>query len=347
MATHRLCSNSLSIASPSLGTTTLSKQPDTAMPKQRILITGGAGFIGSRLIECLLPRAQVAVFDNLSVGLPMPAARPGLTLRRGDIRNPGEVNQILRDFAPDTVVHLAALHHIPSCEADPRLAVEINILGLQTVLDACAQHGCKRVLLASSGAVYAVAERPLQEDMPLHPADVYAASKLSNEHQLALWAERTDACGISARLFNAIGWGDPNGHLIPEVLARMGDALPGEQVTLAMGNLHTRRDFVDAQDLAEGLAALLQNAPWTARQAPSYNLCSGKETAITEIVYGLADCLGLTVQIHSDPALRRKVDRPSQWGDPQKTALATGWRASIPLNESLARIVTGWQAQQG
>lgn len=311
--------------------------------KRRVFITGGAGFIGSRLLEVLLPDAHVAVFDNLSVGLPMPEARPGLTTFLGDIRDPERVEQALREFEPDTLIHLAALHHIPSCEADPRLAVEVNVLGLQTVLDACAKQGCKRVLLASSGAVYAVADEPLREDMQLHPCDVYAGTKLSNEHQLALWAERTGASGIIVRLFNAIGWGDPNGHLIPEVLRRMEGAPAGSHIRLAMGNLHTRRDFVDVRDLATGLAALANHAPWPEQGASAYNLCSGRETAITDIVNGLARCLGLTVDIHSDPALRRKVDRPSQWGAPEKTTETTGWYAATPLDDSLQEIVTEWQ----
>lgn len=314
---------------------------------RRIFITGGAGFIGRRLLQRLPPEAAVAVFDDLSAGLPMPAPRDGLSLYRGDIRDPAQVARALGEFAPDTLVHLAALHHIPSCEADPRRAVEINVLGLQTVLDECARIACKRVLLASSGAVYAFDDRPLSEDMPLHPADVYAASKLSNEQQLALWAARTRASGISARLFNAIGWGDPNGHLIPDILARLGAASPGERVRLPMGNLHTRRDFVDVDDLASGLATLLRSDCWQAQRAVSYNLCSGVETAIPDIVHGLADCLGLPVEIDSEPALRRRVDRPSQWGDPGRTARDTGWRATIPLSESLARIVAAWRERQG
>lgn len=313
---------------------------------RRILITGGAGFIGRRLLDVLLPDNQVAVFDNLSVGLPMPEDRAGLTTILGDIRNAEHIQQALREFKPDILIHLAALHHIPSCEADPRLAVEVNVLGLQTVLDACAQHGCKRVLLASSGAVYAVAEQSLSEDMHLHPSDVYAATKLSNEHQLALWAERTAASGVIARLFNAIGWGDPNGHLIPDVLSRLEGAPAGSHIRLAMGNLHTRRDFVDVKDLATGLAALVSHTSWHEQKICTYNLCSGRETAITDIVKGLATCLGLTVEIHSEPELRRKVDRPSQLGAPEKTMQATGWHAATPLSESLEDIVTHWLAQK-
>jgi UDP-glucose 4-epimerase len=314
---------------------------------ERILITGGAGFIGRRLLALLMPGATVAVLDDLSVGLPMPTARQGLECYQADVRDSAEVARIMEDLRPTSVVHLAALHHIPSCEAEPRRAVEINVLGFQTILDECTRQGCKRVLLASSGAVYGFDQRPLSEDMPVEPCDVYAASKLSNEHQLSVWASRTDSAGLSARLFNAIGWDDPNAHLIPDILGRLANGRPEECIKVRMGNLHTRRDFVDVDDLAAGLAAMLRSNCWRPGKAQVYNLCSGREYSIPDIVNSLAHCMGVSVEIESDPALRRRIDRPSQWGDPQKTLREVGWQASIPLSDSIARIVKAWQAKTG
>lgn len=323
-----------------------------------VLITGGAGFVGARLTSSLLNTdnagthavdpetsgryAPVTVVDDLSVGLPMPAARPGLTCHQIDIRDHAALLAVFEHHRPSTVVHLAALHHIPSCERDPRRALDINVLGFQSVLDACRSTGCQRVLLASSGAVYAWTEGALTEQSPTAPRDVYAASKAANEHQLAAWAAATGGSGQIARMFNVIGPGDPNGHLIPDILGRLqtGSRTP---VALRLGNLDTRRDFVDADDMAAGLA-MLATRGWP--ETPGIvvrNLCSGQEYGVTDIATLLARHMGVTIEISSDPALRRANDRPSQLGDPTATLKAVGWRTTQSLDDTIRKIVAAWK----
>jgi UDP-glucose 4-epimerase len=311
-------------------------------PSGVAVVTGGAGFVGTPLVDILLERGAVVVIDDLSVGRPMPAARPGLTCYRADIRDCRLMREVMERHRPHRLVHLAAIHHIPTCEGDPFHAMDVNVMGFQSVLDACAAAGCRRVVLASSGAVYDWGDGRLSETAPLAPRDVYSASKAANEHQLAAWAMAGHGCGLVARMFNVIGANDPNGHLIPDLLGRLHAA--GKAVLdLRMGNLDTRRDFVDVRDMAAGLARLADRG-WPATSATAvYNLCRGRDHPVSDIALRLAAHLGVRVNIVSDPHLRRAVDRPSQLGDPARALADLGWSADRDLDDSIASIVRAWR----
>lgn len=302
------------------------------------LVTGGAGFVGSVLVDLLRRRGPVVVVDDLSVGRPMPVQTEKLTCYQADIRDRPAMVAIMERHRPDVVVHLAAIHHIPTCERDPFHATDVNVMGFQSVLDACAAARCGRVVLASSGAVYDWHDGALAENAPLAPQDVYAASKAANEHQLTAWVKAGRGTGLIARMFNVIGPNDPNGHLIPDLLRRM-DAAPGGSLTLRMGNLDRRRDFVDVNDMAAGLACLAERH---GTDVAVYNLCSGRDYSAGDIALKLAAHRGVQAQLFSDPALCRAVDRPSQLGDPGKTLRDLGWRAGHDLDVSIAAIVRAW-----
>lgn len=299
-----------------------------------VLITGGAGFIGRRLVAQLVDRGwPVRLVDDLSVARDFPAW-PGVDCQHLDIRDPAAMATACADV--EAVVHLAALHHIPTCRAEPRRAVDINIVGTQTVLDAMPRG---RVVLASTGAVYAWQDGPLGEDAPLDPSDIYAVTKATNERQAALWAEQPQRSLRIARIFNVIGPGDPNGHLIPDVLNRLAAApTDGSALALKVGNLAPRRDVIDVEDVASGLVHLLSDADGP--DAPTvYNLCSGREVDVRTLIETLAACRGIPVRLTPDPALMRSGDRPSQWGNPERMAERFGWRATRSLADSLTAIV--------
>ncbi|WP_234016328.1 NAD-dependent epimerase/dehydratase family protein [Magnetospirillum gryphiswaldense] len=305
-----------------------------------VLVTGGAGFVGTVLVGLLRQHQPVVVVDDLSVGRPMPAQTDGLICYQADIRDRQAMIAIMECHRPASLVHLAAIHHIPTCERDPFHATDVNVMGFQSVLDACAKTGCRHVVLASSGAVYDWHDGPLAENAALAPQDVYAASKAANEHQLAAWAKAGRGAGIIARMFNVIGPNDPNGHLIPDLLRRM-DAAPGGPLTLRMGNLDRRRDFVDVNDMAAGLACLVGRH---STDIDVYNLCSGREYSASDIALRLAAHRGAQVELFSDPALCRVMDRTSQLGDPGKSFRDFGWRADRDLDDSIAAIVRTWTA---
>lgn len=316
-------------------------QPIAATPPHpghaTVLVTGAAGFIGSRVTPLLTGLGcNVIALDDLSVGMPLPTASASLVPIVADIRDRDGLAAIFAAHRPDAVIHLAAVHHIPTCEARPALAFDVNVMGTQSLLDAAQAAGTRDVLLASSGAVYDWRDGALgEDDTPLKARDVYSITKLSNEYQVAGWTERTGSRTRAARLFNTIGTHDPNGHLIPDILAQISGG--GRDATVRLGNTKPRRDYIFVDDIASGLVTLLggMDAPFEA-----FNLCSGVDLSVAELVALMGDLLGVRVTIETDPARVRKVDRLQQLGDPSKTAARFGWRAAWDARAALEQIMT-------
>ncbi len=251
------------------------------MPHQfgRYLITGGAGFIGRRVVDNLLldPAAEVMVVDDLSVGLPMPVSRPGLQTRAADIRDADKIEQVFAGFSPEVVIHLAAIHHIPTCELERAHSLDVNVVGTETILEAAAFAKTARLVLASSGAVYDWKDGPLDEAAtPLRPADNYSVAKHANEMQTRLWADRTGSQAVVARIFNTIGQDDPNAHLIPDIIAQIPRDAPA--VEIALGNLSPRRDYIHVEDTARAIAALATTPLPIGVEI--FNLASGKDVSV-------------------------------------------------------------------
>ena len=303
---------------------------------RRVLVTGGAGMIGRRVAVQLVSAGDVVqVVDDLSSGLPMPGSVEGIV---ADIRDGDRLAGVFREFRPHAVVHLAALHHIPTCEKERVRCLDVNVSGTENVLSAAEQSGVERVVLASSGAVYGWAEGALGEDVSaIDAADNYGLTKLCNERQLRFWCERTGGSGRVARIFNTIAHDDPNAHLIPDVLAQLqggGDGI----TTVRLGNLAPRRDYVHADDVATGLRALLDDH----RQDVAFdvfNLCSGVEHSVEAMVGLVARIMDCRIRVETSAERRRRVDRPSQLGDPGKASAILGWRVTLDLAAALRRLI--------
>ena len=312
---------------------------------KRYLITGGAGFIGRRVVDNILDLgAQVLIVDNLSVGLPMPALRPGLLTHTLDIRDADKIEQVFASFSPNVVVHLAAIHHIPTCEQQRALSLDVNVVGTETMLEAAARANVARFVLASSGAVYDWNDGPLNEAAtPLRAADNYSVAKHSNEMQTRLWAERTRAQAVIARIFNTIGPGDPNGHLIPDIIAQIPE--DAARADIALGNLSPRRDYIHVEDTARAISELATAPFETGFEV--FNVATGEDVSVAELVKMLAGVMGVPIAVHEDSSRKRRIDRPSQLGDIRKIKRALGFEPRRNLREALADIVaqSEWRRQ--
>ena len=310
------------------------------LPFDVVLVTGAAGFIGSRAVRLLseLGCRTIAV-DNGYVGLPLPVASTHVVPVIADIRNRQVMKQIFADHRPDAVLHLAAVHHIPTCERDPHLAFDVNVMGTQSLLEAAEIAGTRNIVAASSGAVYVWDSGPLVEDeTPTGASDVYSITKLTNEYQMKGWAERVGARVHLVRLFNTIGNGDPNGHLIPDILTQIVEG--DERPVVRLGNTKPKRDYIYVDDVASGfvsaLAHIMDGPP-----VDTFNLCTGRELSVAELVHLMGDILGKKIEIESEPSRIRKVDRLQQLGNPGKLERKTGWKAAWNARAALTAIVEG------
>jgi UDP-glucose 4-epimerase len=305
----------------------------------RFLVTGGAGFIGHRTVSTLLaanPAAEAAVLDNLSVGMPMPAERDRLSLFEADVRDRKRLDEVFGDFRPDTIVHLAAVHHIPTCERERAYSLDVNVVGTENVLQAAEATGINRIILASSGAVYDWCDGALSEDdTPLRPRDNYSVAKHANEHQLAFWAERTGGFARIARIFNTIGHDDPNGHLVPDIIRQ----IPRGQKTaaIALGNLSPRRDYIHADDTARALTAIARDTG--SQVIDTFNVASGLDASVADLVALLGQVMGVSIEVSEDASRKRRVDRPSQLAATQKIERRLGFKTSKTLRIALEDIV--------
>lgn len=188
----------------------------------RVLVTGAAGMIGRRVASALLQRGDaVASLDDLSSGMSLPHGLHAAIV--ADVGERETVAVALREFRADALIHLAAIHHIPTCETQRMRCLQVNVVGTESVLHAASDAALRQVVIASSGAVYAWGDGALDEHVSATDArDNYALSKLCNEAQLRLWcAAANGRRGRAARLFNTIAHDDPNAHLIPDVLAQL------------------------------------------------------------------------------------------------------------------------------
>jgi UDP-glucose 4-epimerase len=305
----------------------------------RLLVTGSAGFIGSRLVPRLLAQGgRVLGFDDLSLGQPAPLAADAFAFQQGDVRDAAAVRAAFERFRPTHLVHLAALHHIPTCDAEPVRAVDVNVVGTQVLLDAAQDVECGRVVFASSGAVYDWCDGPLTPGRtPLRPRDMYSVSKVANEHQLAVWQEKTGGTVAVARVFNVVGPHDRNGHLIPAIVAQI-DRARG-RCTVRLGNTTTRRDYVYVDDVAEALARM--TTADLAAGLHTFNVGGGSEYSVADLVERVAAIAGVQCDIVADPARRRVVDRPGQLADISATTERLGWRPQTAIDDALRRTLAG------
>ena len=311
------------------------------MQFERIIITGGAGFIGKRLVGELSKRGIVtAVVDNLFVKMPMPPASPFVRPYEVDIRDIAQIDRVFDEFQPQAVVHLAAIHHIPTCERHPHLAMDVNVLGTQVLLDAAEKYGVNSFVLASSAAVYDWWEGALIEDKtPLKATDVYSTGKLANEYQLSTWSSRSGGKAAIARIFNVIGHDDPNGHLIPDILSQLEiDQGRVRKPLVRLGNIQPKRDYTHADDTARGIVAILDHMNWE-RPIEAFNLSRGEEHSVVDLVTIMGKYFRCEIAIQHDESRVRRVDRLHLLGDQEKSRSALGWKARFGIEEALSDII--------
>ncbi len=267
-------------------------------------ITGGAGFIGSHLVEACLERGHhVIVLDNLSTGKKqnLPIENPCLHFIQGDIADP----QVLRQIADsnsdlDYIFHLAALVSVPQAMADPARAHAINFDATLLLMETFRPLALKKFLFASSSAVYGDTKTvPVSEDTPTHPISTYGADKLMVEHYLAIYAQTFNLPTVACRFFNVFGErqdpSSPYSGVISIFFDRAMACKNGSLEPLIIyGDGQQTRDFIYVQDVVN---ALIFMAETTSVRKGVFNVGYGSETTIVELARKVINLCGAECSI--------------------------------------------------
>jgi len=301
------------------------------MPR-RILVTGGAGFIGSHLVERLVTAGErVAVIDDLSRG-----RREWLhheaELHEFDVRDGDAVVRAIAQAAPDAVVHLAAMHFIPAVDGAPELAWDVNVNATRTLLDVLADRPPELLLFASTAAVYPDTRGPIAETCPPEPFDLYGETKLEGERLVRQFESGAGTRCVVARIFNVIGKRETNPHVVPDLVGQLREG----SSPVRLGNLEPRRDYTDVVDVAEALERLLSLPD---DGAGTFNVGSGRSVSVADLVRVCEQVLAGTVEVEVEPQRRRARDRAELVADPRLLQEATGWKPRRSLEETLMELL--------
>jgi UDP-glucose-4-epimerase GalE len=315
----------------------------------RILVTGGAGYIGSTTARQLAAQGHaVMAFDDLRNG--HPGALDGLPLTVGDVRDVDLVTRILREEGIDAVIHFAAIKSVAESVADPGAYFDNNVGGTVSVLRAMAAVGVGRFVFSSSCAVYGPPDAlPVTEVAPLHPANAYGESKLLSERMLPWFAATHGLRFAVLRYFNAAGaaldgtggedWSDA-ANLIPIVLQvaagrRASVTINGTDLPTPDGT--AIRDYVHVEDLA---AAHLRALDVLAdRDDPiTVNVGTGRGVSVLEVIEAARRITGHAIPAEAGPP--RVGDPPAMWADTRLAADVLGWRATHDLD---AIVGSAWR----
>lgn len=302
---------------------------------RRALVTGGAGFIGSHLAAGLLDEGfAVRVLDDLSSGSRANLERlPGeVELFEGDVSGPGVAAEALREV--ELVFHEAALASVPQCNALPFRSNEVNVGGTLRVLEAARDAGCRRVVFASSCAVYGNDETqlPKHEGLRPQPISAYSLQKLASEQYCALLGSLWGLETVCLRYFNVYGpHQDPEGDYAAAIPIFLSRALAGQRVTI-FGDGEQTRDFVFVSDVVE---ANLRAAVEPAAAGQVLNVAGTGRVSIGEVARLAASCAGREIEIVHAEA--REGDVRHSWGDGRQAREILGFEARVGLEEGLKR----------
>ena len=309
------------------------------LKNQTVLVTGGGGFIGSRLCERLVQsdatvRAFVRYTSRAEIGLLRflePDILKKVEIIRGDLRDFSAVEQASRGV--DIVFHLGALISIPYSYVHPVETVQTNVIGTLNILEACRKSGAKLVHTSTS-EVYGTALRvPIDEDHPLQGQSPYSASKIGADKLVESYFRSFGLPTMTVRPFNTYGPGQSTRAVIPTIITQ---ALAGGVVRL--GNLDAIRDFTYLDDTVEGFLLTAQADTWNGE---TYNLGSGEEISIGAIAALIFRLMGkqAEIQLEKNRLRPEKSEVLRLISDNRKAKLELGWQPTVGMEEGLQRTI--------
>ena len=297
----------------------------------KVLVTGGAGFIGIPLTKALLESGfQVAILDCFRY----PERRrllpdhEKLSIYEGDLRDESWVREVVLHFNPSVVYHLAAIHYIPECEANPVEALQINVIATQIILEAVRTLPLRCFLFASTSSVYLYDGQPYGEDDALGPMETYGITKYTAEMLVRQFHKTSGKMCVITRFFNVYGENETQPHVIPAIL----EQVKAGSRAIKLGNVDSRRDFVFMADLVDALIALMGIE---GVGLETFNIGTGRAVSIRELVDTVGQLIGEPINIEVDPSRLRRTDPPLLQMKTGKLENAIGWKSRYDLRKGL------------
>ena len=316
------------------------------MRGERVLITGGAGTIGSHIADLVVaqePR-EVVILDDFVRGrrenLAWALANGNVEIVEGDIRDAALVRELTRGI--DVVFHQAAIR-ITQCAEEPRLALEVLVDGTYNVVEAAAQEGVRKLVAASSASIYGLAEEfPTKENHHPYANDtLYGAAKVFNEGLLRSFKAMSDLDYVALRYFNAYGPRMDVHGLYTEVLVRWMERIEAGEAPIVLGDGLQTMDFVYVGDIARA-NVLAANSDLTDEV---FNVASGVETSLLELAQALLQVMDSDLSVvHGPPRAVNGVTR--RLADTNTSRERLGFEAEVGLLEGLTRLVTWWRGER-
>jgi UDP-glucose 4-epimerase len=316
----------------------------------RVLVTGGAGLIGSHIVDLLVLErergvyGEIIVLDNFVRGrrenLAAALTRGSVTIVDGDIRDRPTLERVMRGV--DQVFHQAAIR-ITQCAEDPRLAVEVLVDGTFNVLEAAVAARVKRVVAASSASVLGLADEfpTTERHHPYNNRTLYGAAKAFNEGLLRSFNDMYGLEYLGLRYFNVYGERMDIHGAYTEVLIRWMDRILEGKPPLIFGDGTQTMDFVHVEDIARANMLAMQST----LSDEVFNVASGVETSLNDLAYALLRVMGSNMRPEYGPA--RKVNAvPRRLAEVKNAARRLGFEAKVGLDDGLRRLVSWWRSEK-
>jgi GDP-4-dehydro-6-deoxy-D-mannose reductase len=314
---------------------------------RRVLVTGVTGFAGSHLVDYMAARGDAEIWaiqrwrsrtENIE------HLRDRMSLVECDLRDAESTRDTIEQVRPDWIFHLAAQSFVPTSWKAPTESLTTNVLGQLHLFEACRRLGLKpRIQIACSSEEYGMVyenELPIRESNPLRPLSPYAVSKVAQD-MLAyqyFMSYKTDV--VRTRGFNHEGPRRGPVFVASDFAKQVADIERGlKPPVIHVGNLEARRDFTDVRDMVKAYWLALEKG----EAGEVYNICSGKAWRIRDMLDLLLTMTKQKIEVREDPARLRPSDVPVLLGDHSKFTDRTGWRPSIPFEQTLADMLEFWR----
>ena len=309
----------------------------------KVLVTGGAGFIGSHTTERLLRDGHdVAILDcfndyyNPAIKRAnIRAVQDKIQVFEDDLRDGAAVDRVISTFRPDAVIHLAARAGVRPSIEQPELYIDTNIKGTFYLLEACRKHGCKRFVFASSSSVYGVNKKVpfAEDDAILQTISPYAMTKMAGEQICSNYSQLYGIRTVCLRFFTVYGpWGRPD--MAPILFAK---AIAAGEPIKVFNHGEMWRDFTYVDDIVDGVLRALDRPASGSPPHAVYNLGNNKSEKLIDFIGEIEKALGKTAQMVMAPM--QPGDVPATWADIDASTAALGYHPATPISVGIPKFV--------